>query len=232
MAATSSESAGGIKFDTDPSDESDPGRERHRSVAGADDVAVSTTTGAGIGTCRKTYALDSLASDPEGLPGFKLKPETLLTMTSAPSLMARLSGGGDAGSSEFSGGKGATMAEHLRLRVEFQWFLIALSVRPVSKRAMVAHLLPNRAWARKMVLSSSGVKGRCSTWGDSWLHQRRRHDLPDLPGMDLLIKDQFLGPCFWTNRVKASSSSGLHGPLILGMFVIMACLPFPSLTSR
>ncbi|KAM1776439.1 hypothetical protein ACFX11_043252 [Malus domestica] len=71
---------------------------------------------------------------------------------------------------------------------------MALSVRPLSSRAMVAHLFPNRAWARIMVSSSSGLKGRCSTSGESWLHHRRRQDLPDLPGIDLLISDQFLGP--------------------------------------
>ncbi|XP_065036596.1 uncharacterized protein LOC135672070 [Musa acuminata AAA Group] len=103
--------------------------------------------------------------------------------------------------------------EDLRLRVEYQWFLMALSVRPERRRAMVAHLLPKRRWARTMASSSSAVKGRCSTRGDSWLHHRRRHDLPDRPGMDRLISDQFLGPCRSTRRNSASSSSALHGPV-------------------
>lgn len=68
-----------------------------------------------------------------------------------------------------------------------------------------------------MVSSSSGVKARCSTWGDSWLHHRSLQDLPERPGIDLLMSDQFLGPCLSTSFCKASSSSGLHGPLIRSM---------------
>ena len=41
-------------------------------------------------------------------------------------------------------------------------FLTALSVRPGRRHAMVAQRLPSRAWARTMVTSSSGVKGRRS----------------------------------------------------------------------
>lgn len=33
--------------------------------------------------------------------------------------------------------------------------------------------------------------------------------------MDRLIRVQFLGPCFSTNRVRIRSSSELHGPFIL-----------------
>jgi hypothetical protein len=106
------------------------------------------------------------------------------------------------------------MDKHLRLRVEFQWFFIALSVLPESKRAMVAHLFPNLAWALIMVSSSSGVNARCSTCGESWLHQRSLQDFPERPGIDLLIKDQFLGPCFSRSLCNNSSSSGLQGPLI------------------
>ncbi|CAA7407656.1 unnamed protein product [Spirodela intermedia] len=83
---------------------------------------------------------------------------------------------------------------------------MALSVLPLSSRAMVAHLFPNLACARMIFSSSSCVKGRCSTCGDSWLHQRRRHDFPDLPGTCLLMSDQFLGPCFCTSFFKASAS--------------------------
>lgn len=89
-----------------------------------------------------------------------------------------------------------------------------VTVRPLRSRAMIAHLLPNWAWAWIMVSSSSGVKGRCWTSGESWLHHRSLQDFPDRPGIDLLIKDQFLGPYVWTSRCKASSSPGLHGPLI------------------
>ena len=53
--------------------------------------------------------------------------------------------------------------EEFHLSVEFQWFLIALSVWPLRSLAMVAHLLPYIAWAWTMRLSSSF---------DSWLHLR------------------------------------------------------------
>lgn len=70
-----------------------------------------------------------------------------------------------------------------RFSVEFQWFLTALSVRPGSNRAMVAHRFPNRAWAAKIVSSSVGENGRCSTFGLNWLHHLSRHDFPDRPLM-------------------------------------------------
>lgn len=44
-----------------------------------------------------------------------------------------------------------------RLRVEFQWFLIALSVLPGKRRAITAHLFPWMACAATMVRSSSSV---------------------------------------------------------------------------
>ncbi|KAH0911753.1 hypothetical protein HID58_035074 [Brassica napus] len=58
-------------------------------------------------------------------------------------------------------------SEHFRLSVEFQWFFTALSVRPLRRRAIVAHLLPNLARAETIVSSSSAENGRCSTSGDS-----------------------------------------------------------------
>uniref|UniRef100_A0A0A9DD32 Uncharacterized protein n=1 Tax=Arundo donax TaxID=35708 RepID=A0A0A9DD32_ARUDO len=79
---------------------------------------------------------------------------------------------------------------------------------------MAAHRLPRRAWARRMAASSSAVNGRRSTCGDSWLHHRRRHDFPDRPGISRPIAVQFRAPCRSTSRRSASSSSGLHGPLI------------------
>lgn len=54
-----------------------------------------------------------------------------------------------------------------------QWFLIALSVRPGRSLAIDAHLLPCTACARRMVRSSSSVKGSLHTSGLSWLHQLR-----------------------------------------------------------
>ena len=97
--------------------------------------------------------------------------------------------------------------------VEFQWFLIALSVRPSRSLAMVAHLLPYLAWALMMISSSSRVNALCSTSGDSWLHHRNLQDFPDRPGTALAIIVQLRGPCFITKCFSRSSSSGLHGPL-------------------
>ncbi|KAG9453526.1 hypothetical protein H6P81_006430 [Aristolochia fimbriata] len=106
-------------------------------------------------------------------------------------------------------------AEATRLRrVEFQWFLMALSVRPGRSLAMAAHLFPWAAWAEMITSSSSSEKGRCCTEGLNWLHHRSRHDFPDLPGTPALIADQFLGPCCVTSFLNTSSSSGLHDPFI------------------
>ncbi|PWA44791.1 Ribosomal protein L41 [Artemisia annua] len=79
---------------------------------------------------------------------------------------------------------------------------------------MTDHLLPWMRCARRMTSSSSGVKGRCLTLGLSWLHQRRRHDLPDLPGILDPITDQFLAPCASTNCISLASSSGVHDPFL------------------
>jgi hypothetical protein len=62
---------------------------------------------------------------------------------------------------------------YLRFMVLFQWFLMALSVRPGSSLAMVAHLLPCCACAFRMRRSSSSVKVSLRTSGFSWLHQLR-----------------------------------------------------------
>ena len=179
---------------------------RYTCVVGCEAAAEGMTEG-------RLWWLESLRSDPDGLPG-------LLKQSAAwppPSLLVRFSGGRS--SSVAAAASSAPEAEEaeeecFRLRVEFQWFLMALSVRPERSLAMVAHLLSNLAWARRMVSSSSGVKGRCSTCGESWLHHRRRHDLPDRPGMDLLMRDQLRAPWRPTRRCSASSSSGLQGPLI------------------
>lgn len=86
-------------------------------------------------------------------------------------------------------------ADCLRFKVEFQQFLTAVSVWPFRSLPMVAHLLPCSTGAWMMILSSSGVKGRWSTSGESWLHHRFWQDMPDLPGMDLITSCQFRGLC-------------------------------------
>jgi len=50
-------------------------------------------------------------------------------------------------------------ARFFRRRREFQRFLIALSVRPGSKRAILDQLFPSRAWASSSACSSSAVHG-------------------------------------------------------------------------
>jgi hypothetical protein len=58
------------------------------------------------------------------------------------------------------------------------------------------------------------VKGLRLTPGLSWLHQRRRHDFPERPGMPRAIKLQLRAPNFSTKRLRTTSSSGDHGPLM------------------
>ncbi|THU66074.1 hypothetical protein C4D60_Mb05t10360 [Musa balbisiana] len=117
------------------------------------------------------------------------------------------------GRSEADASTASAAAWRRRRRVEFQWFLTALSVRPGRRRAMVAHLFPYRAWAATMASSSAGLKGRRCTVGLSWLHHRSRHDFPDRPGMLALITVQLRGPCCSTSRIRTASSSGFHEPL-------------------
>ena len=64
----------------------------------------------------------------------------------------------------------------------FQWFLIALSVRPGRCLAISAHLFPCSLCARCRVSSSSSVHGSFLIDGSSWLCQRSRHCLPLRPG--------------------------------------------------
>mmetsp|Transcript_10202 Transcript_10202/g.42346 ORF Transcript_10202/g.42346 Transcript_10202/m.42346 type:complete len:251 (+) Transcript_10202:1704-2456(+) len=99
------------------------------------------------------------------------------------------------------------------LKVEFQWFLMALSVLPGSILAISAHLLPWILWASSRVLSSSSVHPSRLISGLRWLCHRSRHCLPMRPGRSLAIIDHFLAPCSPTRRMIAASSSGVHGPL-------------------
>ncbi|KAJ8486406.1 hypothetical protein OPV22_018891 [Ensete ventricosum] len=159
---------------------SDPGIDSVKDVEGSTALVAEAATPPAL----EIGWLQSLASDMDRLPDLK-QSTTSADVYAAPTQLALSSGRliNDASL------RSTTMAnpsvssiddEHLRLRSEYKWFLMA-SVRPERRRAMVAHLLPKRQWARMMVSSSSVVKGRCSTRGDSWLHHRRRHDLPERP---------------------------------------------------
>lgn len=94
---------------------------------------------------------------------------------------------------------------------------------------MVAQRLPSRAWAAKMVSSSAGENGLCSTCGLNWLHHLSLHDFPDLPFMYRLIRDQFFGPHLSTRVIKMRSSSALHGPLTLSaLWTALGVLSLPA----
>ena len=69
----------------------------------------------------------------------------------------------------------------LRLSVLFQWFLMALSVRPTKVLAISAQRLPNW-WCAMMSLRSSAVlhSSRLMS-GFRWLYHRSRHCLPMRP---------------------------------------------------
>lgn len=59
------------------------------------------------------------------------------------------------------------MASLLRCRVEYQWFLIELSVLPGSSLAISVHRLPNLRWAIEIWRSSSSVQGSFRIAGSS-----------------------------------------------------------------
>lgn len=65
------------------------------------------------------------------------------------------------------------------------------------------------------------MKGLRLTWGSSWLHQRRRQDLPERPGIPRAIRVQFRAPSFSTRLLSTVSSSGDHGPLTLSSAVAL-----------
>jgi len=61
------------------------------------------------------------------------------------------------------------------------------------------------------------VKGLRLTEGSSWLHHRRRQDLPDLPLIPRAMRLQFLAPNLLTRRLRMASSSGDQGPFTLSL---------------
>ena len=90
--------------------------------------------------------------------------------------------------------------------VEFQWFLIELSVLPGSILVISAHLLPWAVWARKRIHSSWGIHSTFRILGLRWLCQRYLHCFPSLPSTNLAMKDHRWGPYFSTSfRTRLSS---------------------------
>ena len=76
----------------------------------------------------------------------------------------------------------ASASSTLRLSVLFQWFLMALSVRPTKVLAISAHLFPNARCAMISARSSSRDHSSRLMSGFRWLYQRSRHCLPMRPG--------------------------------------------------
>lgn len=69
------------------------------------------------------------------------------------------------------------------------------------------------------------MKGLRLTWGSSWLHQRRRQDLPERPGIPRAISVQFLGPSFSTRLLSSVSSSEDQGPFTRSSIAAPAASP-------
>mmetsp|Transcript_3011 Transcript_3011/g.5756 ORF Transcript_3011/g.5756 Transcript_3011/m.5756 type:complete len:237 (+) Transcript_3011:103-813(+) len=103
----------------------------------------------------------------------------------------------------------------LRLMVLYQWFLMALSVRPGRSFAISAHLLPTRCWASYMYFSSSSVHGSFLMSGSRWFSHLVLHCFPDLRIPDVWERveattDHFLVPWVPTRRIIESSSIAVH----------------------
>jgi hypothetical protein len=102
---------------------------------------------------------------------------------------------------------------NFRFIVEFQWFLMWLSVLPGRSLLINAHLLPYMRYAWINVISSSSVHLSFLMSGFRWLCHLSLHCFPIRPLKCLAISDQFLGPFIVTNFVSLSSSSSVHMPL-------------------
>mmetsp|Transcript_23675 Transcript_23675/g.80704 ORF Transcript_23675/g.80704 Transcript_23675/m.80704 type:complete len:285 (-) Transcript_23675:136-990(-) len=107
----------------------------------------------------------------------------------------------------------ATSSSTLRCSVLFQWFLMALSVRPTNSFAMSAHLLPYLRCASSSLASSTPLHPSRLMSGLRWLCHRSRHCLPMRPGSCWAIFDHCFGPSSFTSWMIFSSSSAVHGPL-------------------
>ena len=105
------------------------------------------------------------------------------------------------------------VASAFLLSVEFQWFLIALSVLPGNRGAMRAQAFPHAACFSSKIWSSSGDHSLLLISGLRWLCHRSRHCLPMRPGSCAAINDQRLAPCLPTSVTIATSSSWVHCPL-------------------
>jgi hypothetical protein len=95
--------------------------------------------------------------------------------------------------------------------VEFQWFLMELSVLPGSILVISAHLLPWAVCARKSTHSSWGIHSILRMLGLRWLCHRYRHCFPNRPSTNFAMNDHRCGPYFSTSLRTRLSSCSLHG---------------------
>mmetsp|Transcript_21975 Transcript_21975/g.44706 ORF Transcript_21975/g.44706 Transcript_21975/m.44706 type:complete len:436 (-) Transcript_21975:379-1686(-) len=102
-----------------------------------------------------------------------------------------------------------------RRSVEFQRFLMALSVRPGRSLAISAQRCPNRPCASMSRASSSAVHLSFLTLGSSWLCHRSRICFPFRPGISAASDAHAIGfpgtLNLATSFVTSSSSSLVHG---------------------
>ena len=97
--------------------------------------------------------------------------------------------------------------------LEFQWFLIVLSVLPSRRFAISAHLLAWSLFKRYKIHSSSRVHAvLLLITGFKWLCHLSRHYFPILPGRWLAITVHFWGPSKFTRCKRSLSSISVHGP--------------------
>lgn len=93
------------------------------------------------------------------------------------------------------------------LIVEFQWFLMQLSVLPGKNLEMMAHLFPWILWAAIRIVSSFKLHLAFFIWGFKWLCHLSLHCLPTRLTKCFAILDQFFGPWISTKSNRAWSSS-------------------------
>mmetsp|Transcript_6391 Transcript_6391/g.21443 ORF Transcript_6391/g.21443 Transcript_6391/m.21443 type:complete len:217 (+) Transcript_6391:1338-1988(+) len=106
----------------------------------------------------------------------------------------------------------ASASSTLRFSVLFQWFLIALSVRPTNVFAISAHLFPNVLCAMIKLRSSSRDHSSRLISGLRWLYHRSRHCLPIRPGSCCAILLHCFAPNSPTSSMILASSSLVQGP--------------------
>jgi hypothetical protein len=99
--------------------------------------------------------------------------------------------------------------------VEFQWFLMVLSVRPGISWVIMAHLLPSTVCARKSTHSSELDHWFLLMLGLRWLNHLSRHCLPIRPGTCFDITDQRCAPNLSTNLISNRSYSSVQDFFLL-----------------